>query len=131
MKKIFYPAVFQREKDDSFTVTFPDIDGAITSGENMEEAYEMAFECLGLVLSHLEENKESIPMVSNPEDIALKKGQYLMVVEFDVERYQKANNNKAIKKTLSIPSWMNEAAMRKGINFSAVLQNALKKELNV
>src|SRR5690554_4404705 len=110
MNKLFYPAIFESDEDGAFTVEFPDIDGCVTGGDNMEDAYEMAFDALGLVLSHMEDSKEAIPKPSNPQDIKLEKGQFLVVIEFNMMAYKKKNSSKAVKKTLSIPEWLNEEA---------------------
>ena len=129
MKKLFYPAVFAAETDGAFTVTFPDIEDCITCGENMDNAYKMAWDALGLVLSYMEDSKEAIPKASKPQDIPLKAGEYLVIVEFDMAEYRRKHSSKAIKKTLSIPEWLNEKAMSMGINFSQVLQEALIKKV--
>ena len=91
---MFYPAIFQPEEDGSFTVTFPDVDGCITSGESMEDAYEMSFDALGLVLSYMVDNKEPIPTASTPQNINLESGQFIVVVEFDMMAYRKKYNSK-------------------------------------
>lgn len=129
MKKVFYPAVFQPEDNGAFTVFFPDVDGCITCGENMENAYEMASDALGLVLSYMEDNKDPIPFPSAPQKIQLENGQFLVVIEFDMAAYKRKNNSRAVKKTLSIPEWLNEEATNKGVNFSQVLQEALIQKL--
>lgn len=129
--KLFYPAIFEPEKEGGFTVDFPDIPGCYTQGENMEDCYAMAFDVLGLVLSVMEDRKEEIPCPSNPQDIKLEPGQFLAVVEFDMAAYKKKNNSRAVKKTLSIPEWLNEEAITHNINFSQVLQDALIEKLKV
>ena len=131
MKKIFYSAIFQIEEEGGFTVLFPDVKGCVTCGDNMEHAYEMASEALGLALSYMEDNKEAIPVSSAPQDIQLQSNQFLAVIEFDMEVYKRKNNSKAVKKTLSIPEWLNEMALEKGLNFSQVLQEALMTKLEV
>lgn len=125
MNKLFYPAIFESDEDGAFTVEFPDINGCVTGGDNMEDSYKMAFDALGLVLSYMEDNKEPIPKPSNPQDIKLEQGQFLVVIEFDMMAYKKKNSSKAVKKTLSIPEWLNEEATTIGVNFSQVLQEAL------
>ncbi len=129
MTKLFYPAIFESDEDNAFTVEFPDIKGCVTGGDNMEDAYKMAFDALGLVLSYMEDNKEPIPKPSNPQDIKLEEGQFLVVIEFDMMAYKKKNNSKAVKKTLSIPEWLNEEATARGVNFSQVLQEALIQKI--
>lgn len=129
MNRLFFPAIFEPDEDNSFTVEFPDVDGCITGGDDIENAYEMAFDALGLVLSHLRDNKEPIPKPSNPQDIKLKSGQFLVVIEFDMTAYKKKHSSKAVKKTLTIPEWINEEATILGINFSQVLQEALLQKI--
>ncbi|AFA49357.1 hypothetical protein [Acetobacterium woodii] len=85
----------------------------------------MAFEALGLVLSYMEDKKEPIPQASNPQNIKLEEGQFLVVIEFDMAAYKKRIESRAVKKTLTIPSWLNDAALEKNVNFSQVLQDAL------
>lgn len=131
MNKLFYPAIFTPDENDTFTVVFPDVPGCVTCGDNMENAYEMAFDCLGLVLSYMKENKEPIPKASSPQDITLSSGQFLVVIEFDMLEYNKKHNSKAVKKTLSIPEWLNEEAIACGVNFSQVLQEALIQKIGV
>ncbi|MEA4805521.1 type II toxin-antitoxin system HicB family antitoxin [Acetobacterium wieringae] len=131
MKKMFYPAVFIPEDDGGFTVTFPDVPSCITCGDSMEQSYEMAFEALGLVLSYMVDKKEPIPRASSPQDIKLEDGQFLVVIEFDMVAYKKRTESRAIKKTLTIPSWLNDAALEKNINFSQVLQDALREKLHI
>ncbi|HHV09124.1 MAG TPA: type II toxin-antitoxin system HicB family antitoxin [Clostridiales bacterium] len=130
MKKIFYPAIFQRENDGRYFVFFPDIEGCNTQGEDINEAYEMAFDALGLMISYMGDNKISVPRPSKPEDIKLDENQSIVIIQFDMLEYLKKHESKAVKKTLSIPSWLNEAAMKQNINFSQVLQDALVNILN-
>ena len=124
MKKLFYPAIFQIEENGYF-VKFPDVEGAVTEGENMENAYEMAVDALGLVLSYLKDNNRPLPLPSAPQNIKTDKDQFVVVIEFDMQDYLRKHNNKSVKKTLSIPQWLNEEALAKNVNFSKVLQDAL------
>ena len=131
MKKLFYPAIFTMEESGGFTVTFPDVKECMTCGDNMEQAYEMAVEALGLVLSFMEDEGEKFPQASLPQDIAVEQGQFVVVVEFDMLAYRKKVNGRAVKKTLSIPAWLNEEALSRNINFSQVLQEALMMKLGL
>jgi antitoxin HicB len=131
MEKLFYPAVFQPEEDGGFSVFFPDIEGCNTQGETIEESYQMAFDALGINLSYLEDEHLPIPKASAPQNIKLDEGQYIVVIEFDMAEYKKRTGSHAVKKTLSIPSWLNVEAEKAGINFSATLQNALKEQLGL
>lgn len=128
--KYLYPAVFCRE-DVGYSVSFPDIDCCFTSGETLEEAIDMAKDALCLMLYDMEESKQSIPEPSDITTIQCNENEFTSFIECDTMEYRKFFNNKAIKKTLSIPAWLNTMAEREEINFSAVLQNALKAELGV
>ena len=97
----------------------------MTQGDTLQEAYEMAVDCLGPALSIKEDKKQPFPATSYLENISLKNNEYLVIIEFNLLEYTKRTNSKAVKKTLSIPEWLNEAAIAKGINFSQVLQEAL------
>lgn len=129
MNRLFYPAVFHAE-DDGFWVSFPDFPECLTEGDNMEQAYEMAVEALGLAITSRKEEREEIPKPSKLEEIAMDDG-VLVIVEFDMLEYQKKHNSRAVKKTLSIPEWLNEEAIAVGVNFSQVLQEALMAKLNI
>ncbi len=130
MKKLFYPAVFHKAEEGGFWVSFPDIPECLTQGDDMTEAYEMAVEALGLWMEDFEENKEELPKASDPEKIQAEDG-FLVVVEFDMAEYRRRHNFRAVKKTLTIPEWLNEAAGRAGLNFSQVLQEALIQKLDL
>lgn len=125
MKKLFYPAIFTPEENGGFSVSFPDVDGCFTQGDNIDDAYEMAVDALGLMLTYLQEEKRPVPQPSLPNKLTVENGQFVVVIEFDMLSYLKKNNNKAVKKTLTIPQWLNEEAVARNINFSQVLQEAL------
>lgn len=125
LKKLFYPAVFTPEDDGGYSVAFPDVDGCFTQGETIEDAYKMAFDALGLAIDFLESEKRTIPSPSTPNEIKLNENEFVVIIEFDMLEYQKKHNSKSVKKTLTIPQWLNEEAMAKNINFSQVLQEAL------
>ena len=123
-----YPAIFLKE-DIGYSVTFPDLDGCFTEGNTLEEAIEMAQEALGLYLVSLEERDISVPLPSDISVIKCSKNEFVSLISTSVEKYRR--KNKAIKKTLTIPQWLNEEAELKHLNFSSVLQKALKEELQI
>lgn len=129
MKKLFYPALFHKAEDGGFWVSFPDLPECLTDGDDMEQAYEMAVDALGLVLTSREEEKEPLPTPSTPDAIFVEPDSFLVIVEFDMAAYKKRTNSRAVKKTLSIPEWLNEEATAKGVNFSQVLQEALIEKI--
>ena len=131
MKKLFYPAIFHIADEGGFWITFPDIPECMTQGDSMQEAYEMAVDALGLALTSREQEKSKIPMPSDLTAIHVGADEYCVIVEFDMLAYKKRTNSKAIKKTLSIPEWLNEEATALGINFSQVLQEALVQKIGI
>lgn len=131
MNKLFYPAVFHKADEGGFWVSFPDFPECFTDGDNMEQAYEMAVDALGLALTSRQEEKLPIPSASDPSQIDLEPDCFLVVIEFDMLAYKKRVNPRAVKKTLSIPEWLNEEATAMGVNFSQVLQEALMAKINM
>lgn len=129
MAKYYFPAIFTPE-DEGYSITFPDLESCYTQGNDLKDAYEMAEDVLCLTLYKMEETNKSIPKPQLPIGQPNNGGFYALI-SCDTMEYRKFNDNKAVKKTLTIPSWLNAMAEREGINFSAALQNALKQELNV
>lgn len=130
MGKLFYPAIFHKAEEGGFWISFPDIPECLTEGDDMQQAYEMAVEALGLALVNRKEEKEEIPVPSEIDRIQGEDGT-LVIVEFDMQEYLRKHNSKAVKKTLIIPEWLNEEATAMGVNFSQVLQEALMSKLNI
>ena len=129
MKKIyFYPAIFQVEED-GYSVFVPDIPGCMTQGDTMEEALAMVQEAIGLMLE--DATPADYPAASLPQDLVLEKDQFALMVPFDKLAYDKKYNAKAVKKTLSVPKWLDTLATEHNVNFSNILQNALMHELGV
>ena len=130
MKKLFYPAVFHKAEEGGCWVLFPDLPECLTEGDDMTQAYEMAVDALGLAISDRMADKEDIPVPSGADLIDASDG-VLVIVEFDMEEYRRKHNSRAVKKTLSIPEWLNEEAVARNLNFSQVLQEALMEKVNV
>lgn len=128
--KYIYPAIFDYA-DDGISIEFPDLPGCISCADTDEEALLMAEEVLGLWMENLEEQKGNIPKPSNLKDIEILDNQKTVLITVWMPTIRKAINNKAIKKTLSIPQWLDLMAREKDLNFSYVLQEALKKELRI
>lgn len=130
MKKLFYPAVFHPE-DTGYFVSIPDLDGCFSQGDTLEEATEMIGDALGLYLEDYAQQQLSAPVSSRPQDIVHEPEDFVMMIEFDWLAYQRKHSSKSVKKTLTIPLWLNTLAEENHINFSGVLQEALKERLNV
>ncbi|MBQ5317356.1 MAG: type II toxin-antitoxin system HicB family antitoxin [Oscillospiraceae bacterium] len=125
--KVIYPAVFHREGD-GYWADFPDLEGCQSFGSDIEDTLSNLREALeGYVIS-LIENNETVPSPSDISDITdLDGGEFVTLVDADLSAY--ANRSKAVKKTLTIPEWLNEAAIRQNLNFSQILQDALLTKL--
>ena len=128
-RRYVYPAIFTPE-DGAYSVFFPDLEIA-TSGETLVEAMDMAQDALCLTIYDLEERKEAIPAACAITGISCTPGSFTSLIECDTMEYRRYYDSKAVKKTLSIPAWLNTMAEKEDINFSAVLQKALKNELNL
>ena len=129
--KYVYPAVFTEEKEGGYSVTFPDLEGCYTCGDDLEEAIKMSEDVLALTLVCYEDEHREIPAPSARTAIALDTNEFISYIRCDTVQYRKLLNNKAVKKTLSIPEWLNESAIAAGLNFSQVLQEALMQKLGV
>lgn len=130
MAKYVYPAVFTPDEG-KFSINFPDIDGCYTCGDDLADGMEMAQDALALMLTHLEDEKREIPAPSSINAIAVKESEFATYVSCDTGVYRRLMNKAAVKKTLSIPSWLNDSAVAAGLNFSQVLQDALKQQLDI
>ena len=129
--KYAYTAIFTPEENGLYSVNFPDLQGCYTSGDNMTDAVYMAHDVLNLTLYDLEQDKKPIPKASKPQDIKVTGEQFTSVIAVDTEMYRRFYENKSVKKTLTIPMWLNERAELANVNFSGVLQSALKDLLHV
>ncbi len=131
--KLAYPAFFY-EEEEGFSVVFPDLPGCVTQGDTIEEAMEMAADAAaGWLLITLEEG-EDLPKASKVEKIKFenenRKG-FMSYVLIDLGAFsEKYSEKKYVKKTLTLPYWLNEIAERKGLNFSKTLQEALIRKAN-
>ncbi len=126
MKNIYYPAIFHPEEI-GFSVSVPDVEGCYTQGNTMEEAVEMTQAAIGLML----EDMDNFPLPSSAAHIQTEGEDFVVVIPFNREEYQRQHSHRAVKKTLSLPQWLNEEAEAAHINFSGVLQEALKARLNI
>lgn len=131
MAKYVYPAIFTREAESAYSISFPDFESCYTSAQSLEEGMEMAADVLCLTLYEMEERGETPPAPSDVRGVATGANELATLVRCDTVEYRKFFDNKAVKKTLTIPAWLNTMAEKAGINFSAVLQNALKTELHI
>lgn len=130
MAQYIYPAVFT-EEEFGYSIQFPDIENCFTSAQSLAEGLKMANDVLCLMMYEMEQDGKAIPEPTSIHDISISKNEFVNLIVCDTIEYRKFYDNKAVKKTLSIPSWLNDMAERAGINFSGVLQDALKRQLDI
>ncbi len=130
MARYVYPAIFEPEGG-LYNVVFPDLPDCYTCGDDMADAMMMAQDVLADVLSDWEECGEAIPAPSALSSVKAPKNGLVTLVFADTEAWRRSHATKSIKKTLSIPQWLDVAATARGINFSQVLQEALRARLGV
>ena len=137
---VMYPACFFKEES-GYSVVFPDLDFLSTCGDTLDEAMRMAVDCLAGYLYWLELDGEKAKAPSalgniSPAAVAEELGfdyteAFANLVSVDVAEYAKVHFEKSVKKTLTIPQWLNDEAIAHNINFSKVLQAGLMKELGL
>lgn len=133
MKKVeryFYPAIFTYEQGKKIAVVFPDLDVA-TSGENDDDALLSARELLGCTMFGLEEDGVEIPTPSKLDQIGVADNERVVLVDVYMPSVRMAQNNKSVNRTVTLPAWLNAAALERNINFSQVLQDALKSQIKM
>ena len=130
VERYFYPAVFTYEEGQEIAVVFPDLDVA-TSGVNEDDALLSARELLGCVMFGLEEDGENIPAPTSLSALQLADNERAVLVDVYMPSVRMAQSNKSVNRTVTLPAWLNAAALERNINFSQILQEALKKQLNI
>ncbi len=128
--KYIYPAVFTKEAD-NYNVIVPDLPGCFTCGDTLIQAIEMSRDAISMWLCDAEDKNETIPAPGNPQNITCDLESFISLIDVDTTEYRRENDNRAVKKTLSIPNWLNTKAEKAGINFSQTLQKALKQQLGL
>lgn len=125
--KLIYPACFYpcTDKKGGYTVEVPDLPGCVSEGNNLADAIQMATDAAsGWVLDELEDGKPA-PSASPLQNIVPDEGGFVNLLVLDMDAYAEKYGNKAVRKNLTIPAWLNTFAEKRHINFSQVLQEAL------
>lgn len=129
-ERYFYPAVFTYEEGQEIAVLFPDLDVA-TSGENETDALLSARELLGCALYGLEEDGENIPAPSSLNSLKMADNQRAVLIDVYMPSIRQAQMTRSVSRTVTLPAWLNAIAMEHDVNFSQVLQEALKSRLHL
>jgi len=118
-----YPAIFHKNKDESYTVTYPDLPGCISEGKNLGNALYMAQSALKQWIGYLTDKDMEIPAASTPNDLKISKAELINLICAEVK------DTKAVKRTVSIPKWMDDRVVQSGLSLSRILQDALTERL--
>ena len=129
--KFVYPAVFTYEEGYEVAVTFPDLPGCATSGVDEMEALEMAKEALGGHLWCLEIDGDEIPAPTRLCDMKLEHNERAALIDVYMPAIRLSQETRSVNRTVTLPAWLNAAALEKGINFSQALQLTLMNELGI
>lgn len=129
--KYAYPAIFTQEDNGQYSIVFPDFEACFTQGDSIQEGLSMAEDVLCLTLYDMEEKEVPVPVPSDPRTIDFDAASFVTLVCCDTLEYRNFFDNKAVKKTLTVPHWLDEMAVRANLNFSQTLQNGLMEQLGV
>ena len=121
--KYVYPAVFHKNDDGSYTVCFPDLPGCFSEGKSLANALFMAETALAQWIGYLADKKRSIPEASDAASINVDNGELVNLIRADVK------DSRAVRRTVSIPKWMDVRVSESGLSLSRVLQDALSERL--
>ena len=124
-----YPVIITKDKD-FFVASIPDFETG-TQGESLAEAIEMARDAIGMCGCYMQDEKKDIPIPTDIGNVTKEASDILTLVDVDFDEYRKKHEMRTVRKNVTIPSWLNEEAESANINFSALLQKALKAELHL
>ena len=124
-----YPVIITKDKD-FFVASIPDFETG-TQGESLAEAIEMARDAIGMCGCYMQDEKKDIPIPTDIGNVTKEASDILTLVDVDFDEYRKKHEMRTVRKNVTIPSWLNEEAESANINFSALLQNAIKAELHL
>ena len=119
-----YPAIFHANDDGSYTITYPDLPGCISEGKSLGNAIFMAESALTQWIKYLIDKKQELPEASSVLNIETGYGDFVNLIRVEIK------DGRAVKRTVSIPKWMDEKAVRAGLSLSRILQEALSEKLS-
>lgn len=125
MAEYVYPAIFHENDDGSFTINYPDLPGCISEGKSLGNAMYMAQSALVQWIGYLADKKIPIPEASDIRDIEINPKEFANLIRAEIK------DTRAVRRTVSIPKWMDDEVAEAGLSLSRVLQDALRDRLNV
>ncbi len=124
MAEYVYPALFHPNEDGTYTVTYPDLPGCISEGKSLGNAMYMAQTALAQWIEYLVDKKQPLPSASNTKSIETDPDDFINLIRADIR------DSRAVRRTVSIPKWMDDKVTESGLSLSRVLQDALREKLN-
>jgi len=124
-----YPVVFTYEDDSTISITFPDLPGCVSCADTEAEALQNAREALGGHLWCMEQDGDSIPTPSSLLTVPLEANERVLLLDVFMPSIRMAKANRSVNRTVTLPAWLNAAALERKVNFSQVLQNALLQQI--
>ncbi len=125
MNEYIYPAIFHLNEDGSYTITFPDLPSCITEGKTLSNALYMAQDLLTQWAAYTESAGGAMPPASRLEDVSCEPGEFINLVRAVVR------DDRAVRRTVSLPKWLDDQVSAAGLSLSRVLQDALKERLHL
>lgn len=125
MAEYVYPAIFHPNEDGSYTITYPDLSGCTSEGKNLGNAMYMAQLALAQWIEYLNDKKQPVPTASNLQAFETLPGEFVNFIRVDIK------DDRAVKRTVSIPKWMDDKVREAGLSLSRVLQEALNERLTL
>jgi len=129
LEKYVYPATVSPEPSGLYSIWFDDLDCCATQGDSIIDALDAAADVLAGWIYAAQKQNYPIPAPSSIDDVKHAPGQFVTYIVADVEAYRRLNDSYAVKKTLTIPNWLNEKAEAANVNYSKILQDALMQYL--
>lgn len=130
-KEYIYPAIFHPEEEGGFSVTVPDLDGCFSGGDTLEEALHMAWDACAGWINLAIKSGERIPRASSINDMHVSGDDFATYIVVDLDDWKKKVNNAVVRRTVSLPAWLNEMAQERRVNCSKLLQEALLRRFDV
>jgi predicted RNase H-like HicB family nuclease len=131
LDQYIFPAIFEENDGDGYTVTFPDCPGCITEGDTEQDAFANATEALELHLWGMERDRDDIPVPSPIRTVTTHTGQVVVLIRANMRLMRRNMRERAVRKMVTLPRWLNDAAEDAGVNYSQVLQDGLKDLLRL
>jgi predicted RNase H-like HicB family nuclease len=114
-----YPAIFHENEDGSFTITYPDLPGCVSEGKSLGNALYMAQSALIQWIEYLSDKKQEIPKATLVADMKISHGEFINLIRAEIR------DSRAVKRTISLPKWLDDKVVESGLSLSRVLQDAL------